>query len=43
VDSADYAPSKDGRRFLMNMPVEGKGSEDRSLTVVLNWATALKP
>jgi hypothetical protein len=42
VESADYAPSRDGQQFLMNVPAEGEGSEDRSLTVVLNWAPAPK-
>ncbi len=36
-----YDVSSDGRRFLVNTPVEGEGAT--SITLILNWAAALEP
>jgi Tol biopolymer transport system component len=36
-----YTPSKDGQRFLMNMPSGGRAAE-APITVVLNWQAGLK-
>ena len=37
---AQYEPSADGQRFLINVPIEG--SVTVPMTVVLNWREALK-
>ncbi len=42
VESRDYAASRDGQRFLMNLAAGGEGTGSRFLTVVLNWTTGLK-
>jgi len=36
-----YTPSKDGQRFLMNIPAEGSTAQP-PITVVLNWQSELK-
>ena len=42
VESTDYAVSRDGQRFLMNLAAGGESADARFLTVVLNWVTGLK-
>jgi eukaryotic-like serine/threonine-protein kinase len=42
VESTDYAASRDGQRFLMNLAAGGERTGARFLTVVLNWTTGLK-
>jgi len=37
---AQYEPSADGQRFLINVPIEGTVTVP--MTVVLNWREALK-
>ena len=40
---AIYAPSRDGQRFLVNVPAGGEGATaPPPITVVTNWQTALK-
>ena len=37
-----YVPSRDGQRFLVNVPAGGEGASAPPLTVVLNWQAGLK-
>ena len=37
-----YAPSRDGQRFLLNVPAGGEGTTVSPVTIVLNWASSLK-
>ena len=37
-----YAPSRDGQRFLVNVPAGGEVSAVSPVTVITNWQTALK-
>jgi hypothetical protein len=39
-DRNNYAPSKDGQRFLINMLAESANSQP--LILVLNWAADMK-
>ncbi len=41
VDRTQYAVSKDGQRFLFNIPV--KDESPRAITVILNWKPDAKP
>ena len=43
VGLTGYAPSRDGQRFLVNIPAGGEGAAAPPITVVLNWAAGLKP
>jgi Tol biopolymer transport system component len=36
-----YAPTRDGQRFLVNVPAEGEVAASPPITVVLNWQTGL--
>ena len=38
-----YAPTRDGQRFLVNVPAGTDGAAAPPITVVLNWMTGLKP
>ena len=37
-----YAPTRDGQRFLVNVPAGGEGATAPPITVVLNWTAGLK-
>jgi Tol biopolymer transport system component len=39
---ASYQPTKNGQRFLVNVPAGGRTASAPSLTVVLNWQAGLK-
>jgi len=43
VGLTGYAPSRDGQRFLVNVPAGGEGAAAPPITVVLNWAAGLNP
>ena len=43
VGAAGYAPSRDGQRFLVNVPAGAEGAAAPPITVVLNWQAGLKP
>ncbi len=38
-----YAPSRDGQRFLVNVPAGAEGVAAPPITVVLNWTAGLQP
>ena len=38
-----YAPTRDGQRFLVNVPAGAEGTAAPPITVVLNWTAGLKP
>jgi hypothetical protein len=37
-----YAPSRDGQRFLLNVPAGAEGAVVSPITVVLNWTGGLR-
>ena len=37
-----YAPSRDGQRFLVNLPAGGEGATAPPLTVVTDWQSSLR-
>jgi hypothetical protein len=39
---ASYQPTKNGQRFLVNVPAGGRTASAPPLTVVLNWQAGLK-
>ena len=41
VGLTGYAPTRDGQRFLVNVPAGAEGAAAPPITVVLNWAAAL--
>jgi Tol biopolymer transport system component len=43
VETREFAPSRDGQRFLVNVPAVGERAALPPLTMVLNWTSELKP
>ena len=43
VGLTGYAPTRDGQRFLVNVPAGAEGAAAPPITVVLNWQAGLKP
>jgi hypothetical protein len=39
--TAGYAPTRDGQRFLVNVPAGGEAAAAPPITVVLNWQAGL--
>ena len=39
---AQYDVTRDGQRFLLNLPVEDASAAPPALTVLVNWMAALK-
>ena len=40
--ASGYAPTRDGQRFLVNVPAGSEGAAAPPITVVLNWQAGLK-
>ena len=41
VDASEYAASRDGTRFLMNVPKSNEAADARAVTITLNWLAGL--